>query len=434
MSIFMQFFCLQVKQSTSSEFDQIANRMNTSPKNTPQHQDPNTHSVTSLTSIDSGINSQSTHNESNDESLSDSLNVNLSNMNLDDSQQSMATSNNSSAMQSTPKKLDKSFLAELEKDLYKHQKPSVNEFQTYGQKEATVNQISMVLNNSATKIYESTKHMNFNNQSSPHKVPNATSINKNSNQLNYEAFINKSGSFKNYDSTVNFTKQPSSNDTTNTVNSIWMDRNVNQSNNVYGNSMVANNVSSNSMSQLAEHNFQALSNRPLPSYAYQYNSTANVYSSVAGDLYGSVAGDIYEQVAETPANLYSNYGAIPRPKGNSILTQTNSFSAIDLSNTSRELSTAVIYDEVANDTVDGLRPTRAAPLPPQNLGAGQQTLSHQQIQRRLEKMAFQQQQVDALMQILGEEASDVEARLALEAVNWDQNAAVRHFKIERLFR
>uniref|UniRef100_A0A336MGY0 non-specific protein-tyrosine kinase n=1 Tax=Culicoides sonorensis TaxID=179676 RepID=A0A336MGY0_CULSO len=413
---------IQMKQSTSAEFDQIAQRTSPSRPNYQITSDLTTQSITSLTSVDSGVVSQSTFN---DDSLSESLAVNFNNaVSLDESNTSTA------AQQGTPKKLDKTFLAELEKDIYKNQaSANVNDFQAYGQKETTVNQISAVLQ---TKNYESTKNMNLNNYS-PQKMQNNMSSDKNFMQTrnNYEAFVSKGNQGKSsYESTINFSKQSN-----NANNDVWSpiispnnSNNIN-SNNIYGNSSVM----TGSMSQLTEQNLQTISTISSHLTHYQYNTTGvggiggNLYSSVAGDLYGSVAGDIYEQVAETPVNIYSNYGAIPRPKGN--INQTNSFSAIDLSNTSRELSGA-LYDEVANDTVDGLRPIRAAPLPP----PGQATLSHQQIQRRLEKMTIQKQQVQALMQELGEEASNEEAKLALEAVNWDHTAAVRHFKVERLFR
>lgn len=389
-----------MKQSTSIEFDQIAHR--TSPSKSYQATNEfNTQSITSLTSTDSGIVSQGT---ANDESISESLAVNLSNINLDDS-------NSSTAVQrGTPKKLDKTFLAELEKNIYKNQAANVNEFQAYGQKETTVNQISAVLQ---SKQYESTRNMNLNNFS-PQKlqnVPNDKNLMQSRN--NYEAFVSKgttAAQGNSYERTINLSKQSSN------ANDWPVSPNNANMNNIYGNSNV---MTEESLSQLTEQNLQTISSISSSTH-YQYNTTGNMYSSVAGDLYG----DIYEQVADTPANIYSNYGAIPRPKSN--INQTNSCSAIDLSSTSRELSGA-LYDEVANDS---LIPHRTAPLPP----PAQQTLSHQQIQRRLEKMAMQKQQISALMKELGEEASDAEARLALEAVNWDHVAAVRHFKVERLFR
>lgn len=371
-----------MKQSTSIDFDQIAHRTSPS-KNYQTTNDFNTQSITSLTSTDSGVVSQGT---ANDESISESLTVNLSNMNLEDSNSSTA------GQHGTPKKLDKTFLAELEKDIYKNQATNVNDFQAYGHKQATVNQISAVLQ---SKQYELTSNMNLNNFSPQKNVPNDKNLMQSRN--NYEAFMSKGNISK------NLTQQNNSNI------------------NIYGNSVTG------SMSQLTEQNLHTISTISSTTTHYQYDTTGNMYSSVAGDLYGSVAGDIYEQVAETPANIYSNYGAIPRPKSN--INQTSSLSAIDLSNTSRELCGA-LYDEVAHDSVDSLVPHRVAPLPP----PGQQTLSHQQIQRRLEKMAMQKQQVAALMQELGEEASDAEARVALEAVNWDHVSAVRHFKVDRLFR
>lgn len=405
---------LTMKQSTSIEFDQIATRAS------PVHQPT---MAVSVNSLDSGINSQS-HNET--EPLSDSLSVNLSNMTLDDSQ----------VDGTLPKKIDRSFLAELEKEIYKNGSTNVNESQTYGSKETSVNQISQVL---GQKNYESTKSF------SPMKSNN---LNQNRSN-NYDAFGMPIGQLskpqqqlehKNYESTANLLTNKQFSDTSSTsatVNQMWLDRNATSPNqNIYGNSEMSNTLTVKPLSSEQLNSFAATTNRPIN---HHYNTTENIYSSVAGDLYGSIAGDIYSQPTYGPiptnnhgASIYSNYGAIPRPK--SQLNSNTSFSAVDLSNTSRELgnyaispSQVVHYDEVANDE---LRPTRQAPLPPPS----QSTLSHQQIQRRLEKMSLQHQQVEALMRELGEDASQEEAKLALESVNWDHHAAVKQFKIDRLFR
>lgn len=303
----------QLKASTSSEFDQIATRMtaSSSPKNSAEF--GNLTSMTSLTSTDSGIVSQSLIE---DETPNDSF----AGMTLMEEKST----------------LDKSFLADLEKNIYKHGGvTNINDNQMYSTKETT---------------------KNFNN------VQYSPGARKNLNTVNCLAKPQQQLGYKSYDSTATFTNKQ-----------------FVGGENVYGN----------------------------------YAAGGNFYSSVAGDLYGS--GNFYEAPSQ---GTYSNYGAIPRPKSN--LHAASSFSAIDLSNTSRELTPA-IYDEVADDA---FRPIRAAPLPP--------GLSHQQIQRRLEK---QQQQVVLLCNELGE-GSEVEAevRLALEASNWDNSSAIRHFKIERLFR
>lgn len=361
MSRSANYGLIQVKPSTSSEFDQIATRMTVS-SSSPDTVDFGTlTSMTSLTSTDSGIVSQSLLEDETDA---------LSNLTLDET------------------KLDKSFLAELEKNIYKQSSANVaaNDSQMYANKEAlTVNQISSILNHNQNN--QISKNLNNSLQFSPStKQKNINTLNKPQQQFGY----------KNYESTATFTNKQFSEHQGGAPSGP----------NIYGNYGTPTSTST--------------------------STVANVYSSVAGDLYGSIAGDTYDEIHQQ-SPIYSNYGAIPRPKSN-LNANVNSLSAIDLTNTSRELGISynqqqhnqgpVIYDEVANDE---MRPIRQAPRPPSMMG----TLSHQQIQRRMEK---QQAQVMALCQELGEDASEMEARLALEATNWDHIGAVRHFKVDRLFR
>ncbi|EDW79302.2 uncharacterized protein Dwil_GK13391 [Drosophila willistoni] len=153
------------------------------------------------------------------------------------------------------------------------------------------------------------------------------------------------------------------------------------------------------------HSFVAISNRvvaPKTNNTTQYASSASLYDAVAASTAGST---YYDQL----------------PSGH--------------------------YDEVTFD--DYLRPHRPAPLAPPPLSA-------QQIQRRLEKMRQQQQQqlegahqlyapvpsdygreeekLKQLMQELGASAVEQDVLNALRAASGDSNLAMRHYKIDQLTR
>lgn len=348
---------------------------------------------------------------SGEESLSDSMNVNLSQLTLEDS------FNN----KSTPKKLDKAFLAELEKDIYKNEASAVslnvnNSHSTYAMQ-------GQNKENSVSSIYDKTMPDKMFNTLSPQRPAKTSNcMQKSVNRPNYD-FNNlySNTSSKNYTSTSNIQQEKPNNlqtsnyaDTNTLVNQIWMETAVNSPSNIYGNIPKS-------------HNFVAVSNRPVSTVIP--DDIRNFYNSVPGDIYSSV---IYEPISQISLNNSSAsiYGTLPR-NDNGIYNNINQ---------------SAIYDEVAGEEL--LRPIRPAPALP-----GVQ-LSAQQIQRRIEKQQLygnvsvsslssavsgnmlnlsESQKITALMVEL-EDAVEDEARAALQAVNWDHNLAIRHFKVERLFR
>lgn len=341
---------------------------------------------------------------SGEESLSDSMNVNLSQLRLEDS----------FSNKSTPKKLDKAFLAELEKDIYKNEASAVSLNVNNSNSMQSLNK-----ENSVCSIYDKTMPDKMFNTLSPQRPAKTSNCQQKSvNRPNYD-FNNlySNTSTKNYTSTSNIQQEKPNNlqtsnyaDTNTLVNQIWMETAVNSPSNIYGNIPKS-------------HNFVAVSNRPVS------DESRNFYNSVPGDIYSSV---IYEPLSQISLNNSSAsiYGTLPRVD-NGIYNNINQ---------------SAIYDEVAGEEL--LRPIRPAPALP-----GVQ-LSAQQIQRRIEKQQLygnvsnsplssavsgnmlnlsESQKITALMVEL-EDAVEDEARAALQAVNWDHNLAIRHFKVERLFR
>lgn len=135
----------------------------------------------------------------------------------------------------------------------------------------------------------------------------------------------------------------------------------------------------------------------------------NIYNSVAGDsVYGE---NFYDAVqSQTPSVIYDSTTSV-------YSTQQQQ----------------AIYDEV--DAYDEMRwqpqtaALRQAPAPPMQ----SPQLSQQQINRRLEKINHQQSKIADLMNELSvDNISEEEAIEAMEASNWNQALAVRHFKVERL--
>ena len=148
----------------------------------------------------------------------------------------------------------------------------------------------------------------------------------------------------------------------------------------------------------------------------QQQTTAD--TRMYGNIYGNPSG-----VGLPNSDIYSSIYDTVAPTPNSVIYERVPIAnSIDL--VYNNINQSVIYDEVSNED-ESLRPSRPAPNVP---------LSAQQIQRRLDKIAQQNGQVYALMQDLGDDATDDEVRNALEAVNWDRDMAIRHFKIERLCR
>ncbi|XP_065082487.1 activated Cdc42 kinase Ack [Ochlerotatus camptorhynchus] len=375
--------------------------------------------------------------------LSDSLDVNLSSLTLD--------TTDPSVLQLTPKKLDKTFLAELEKDIYKNESNSLNHSQAYvaksNAKNGSVNHISSLMS-SLSKYESSSATAVYGNG---HEVTAGAS--KNLNASLQQIYANNSAeSFqrKNYESTQSMLSPKKQNnvqsvDTSSLVTQMWMERNGATS--LSSNELMYGNLPSQS-SQVT-HNYVAVSNRPLSRIQNDtrlYGSTPNVnsinlaaqqlqasavpqpsvpvqniYNSVynGNDGYSTIGTDIYDTVAVTPASYYERIPSNVAPQ-----QQQQIYNNVSQLQQHQQQQQPVIYDEVSNDEM--LRPIRAAPAAP---------LSAQQIQRRLGRLAQQQeQQVASLMAELGEEANEQEARDALAAVSWDHTLAVRHFKIERLCR
>lgn len=370
---------------------------------------------------------------SNDNSLSDSLKVNLSSNTGDDSFD----------IKNSPMKLDKSFLTELEKNLYKNERenknlnlPSekytncMNNTSIYQKSFSNLEKMSNI--NSMTNEPSSSNSTNLLQSPQSKKCTNTTkSINhelsnyvRNLNENTYTNVNNVNNvNYKNYFTLPSGGKQSNvSNygDTSSIINQIWMETALNPQN-------IQNNTQASSSNT---HNFVAISNRQLidsPKKESQtshsqlqsqnsnhLNDRSNIYSSVAGDMYSSV---IYDKIgASNYAGLYSN----------------------DMSMIQNTASSLPIYDEVAE-----LRPHRPAPIIPPN-----QILSAQQIQRRLEKQQQQQiygnmvlsdnldesQKISAFLREAGEDVREQEARQFLISSNWDQLTAVKNFKIEKLTR
>lgn len=155
-------------------------------------------------------------------------------------------------------------------------------------------------------------------------------------------------------------------------------------------------------------NYSATFNNQVASRFEHYDS--NIYNSVAGDsVYGE---NFYDAVqSQTPSVIYDSTASVY----------------------SVQQQQQAIYDEVSaydelrwQPQVAALRP---APAPPTQ----SPLLSQQQINRRLEKINQQKSCVAELMNKLNMDCmTEEEASEALEAANWNQDLATRHFKIERL--
>uniref|UniRef100_A0A182K9Z5 non-specific protein-tyrosine kinase n=1 Tax=Anopheles christyi TaxID=43041 RepID=A0A182K9Z5_9DIPT len=301
----------------------------------------------------------------------------------------------------TPKKLDKSFLAELEKDMYKQEPAAGNSMNS---------SVAYAARNSAKDISLSKYDTTANLAMSQIYANQANSIALAA-SLQQQLMLSPKKQ--------NIVQS----DTNSLVQQLWAERNnVTTAAPPLADSVLQLQPPTQSSPQKS-HNFVALSNGVAP---LQYGSTMslsgpNIYSSVyngsiASDVYQTVGGDLYDMVAPTPASMYER---VPTQQ---IYNNVGHQATPTTTNTT--INTAAIYDEVSNELSD-LRPIRPAPSAP---------LSAQQIQRRLDRLAQQDQQVANLMLELGDEANEEEARNSLEAVNWDHTLAVRHFKIERLCR
>lgn len=421
----------------------------------------------------------------NNESLSDSMKVNLSSLTINDVDEDYV-SKNSSNNSAVIKKFDKTFLAELEKEIYKNDASAssliVNTSKTYAnQSSGKENSVSAIPNDIYVRNTNSTittlnrlhndtlsASASASTSTTPTKYHNA---NKSTNQdfasmkLNYASSPTSSRHSASTQSLgasnpaqlskkLNFDSQNGGSistdpDTSTMLNQIWMDRQLqkNAPANESRETATASSIYSNNVSNVTpnaygnvglekNHSFVAVSNRPA-------SARVSAYNAVPSDIYGSVAGgNVYDIVANSAAG--STYYGMATGLG-----VTDYYEAI-LPNES------VIYDEVANDEI--LRPHRPAPLAPP-------VLSAQQIQRRMERAQKQlygnlgtggsamsiyssgsdssmggaesnQKKIYALIQEVGAdgEATESEATQALQAVNWDHSLAVRYFKVERLLK
>lgn len=136
---------------------------------------------------------------------------------------------------------------------------------------------------------------------------------------------------------------------------------------------------------------------------------SNIYNSVAGD---SVYGENFYDAVQTPSVIYESTASIYN----------------------NQQQQQALYDEVAAYEEIAWRPQsaalRPAPAPPTQVSP---MLSRQQINRRMEKMNQQYGRVAELMNTLSmDNMTEEEAKEALEASNWNQDLATRHFKIARL--
>ncbi|XP_053658392.1 activated Cdc42 kinase Ack [Anopheles marshallii] len=294
-----------------------------------------------------------------------------------------------------PKKLGKSFLAQLEKDIYKQEPTAGNSMNS---------SVAYAARNSA-------KDMSLSKYDTTANLAMSQIYANQANSIALAASLQQQLTLSPKKQNI-VHQQQSSSDTNTLVQQLWAERNNVATVPSVGTETVQQQPHS---SPQKTHNFVALSNGVTP---LQYGSTAslsgpNIYSpvyngSIASDVYQTVGGDLYDVVAPTPAALYER---VPTQQVyNNVANQVPLVPAI--------------YDEVSNELSD-LRPIRPAPSAP---------LSAQQIQRRLDRLAQQDQQVANLMQELGDEANEEEARNSLTAVHWDHTLAVRHFKIERLCR
>lgn len=420
---------LHVKTS-SEDLSDLTNRMLASMS--PKH--------TTLANIQSIEATNYSRHPNDNTHLSDSLAVNLSSITLDESN----TGSNEPTPSNNRISLNKSFLAELEKDMYKNERSSVNNSQNFNNlksnnKENTVNAInsnttSSICNNNNNTLtpYIQTQYMNQSQISSQStKMTNLTNFNQPSSlstaspttSSNYDLNVNYANNLilknKNYDMTSNIQQKPSNLDTTSVINQIWLNKNE----------IGAGSSTSLNSSPQKSHNFVAISNRQQQQVQSQqqqiYSQASQHYNSLYNSVPDNIYSDIYDAVASTPASiLYAPVDGIVGSGAGGGIGNSNSNSIYN-----NFTGQSVIYDEVTND--DFLRPHRPAPQAP----TGASVLSAQQIQRRLEKIAQHTELVTAVLAELGDDAAtDADARRALEAVNWDQKLAVRHYKIEQLFR
>lgn len=440
--------------------------------------------ASSNTSVDSNRSkSPAAQANSSSDALSDSMNVNLSSSTMPDTDTDLSMTDNdlmSSFGRSEPTKIDKTFLAELEKEMYKNEAAmsNLNVNMSVAQNNQYQNGKEYSVTAISSEVYANRLH---NETMSPSRLTHSQvkAINEEVAyaKSNYES---TSSIGRNYYSPTSTKKQYNTDmnsmdlaTTTGGSNQVWpsttttADRPMSmaeineavRTQAIYSNFAMTN-VYGNAASLAAEqkHNFVAVSNRPASATVPTNNSSRANYS-VTSDIYGSIAGgNVYDVVATPHSSNSSAYYGFVMPTTAEVHSKP-----IDYYETvPNNVSQSVIYDEVAGE--DLLRPHRPAPIAPP-------VLSAQQIQRRLERAQkeqqlygnvgghYQQQQqqpqtngfgmdgVDAIgsqhqkvMALIndvagdGGDANEQEARQALIAANWDHATAVRNLKIDRLSR
>lgn len=310
------------------------------------------------------------------------MQFNLSNLSLERQELSLSQPQSESVL------LDKSFIAELEKDMYSSREDyQRNSSQMYANKEIVYKQNLTPLKNA------SSGGLNLSNHSSPTSNPSEASTTPK--QHNVEAAATTS--------------------TQSLVNRIWYERVAATPSEYYAQppqeTAPQEQLYQNQQQAETHHSFVAISNRVVaPKNNTVYASSASLYAG--GERYDAVA-------ASTAGSTY--YGQVP----------TN----------------GAIYDEVTLD--DYLRPTRPAPLAPPPLSAQQiqrrLDKMRQQQQQQLEgahqlyapvpsEAQREQEKLQQLMQELGSSAVEQDVRNALRAASGDVQLALRHYKIDQLSR
>ncbi|XP_055314299.1 activated Cdc42 kinase Ack [Sitodiplosis mosellana] len=353
---------------------------------------------------------QSTHDSplkvSDNCTLNDSLQVNLSSLTLNDTDDFDPQTLPSTSTEQNPK-LDRAFLAELEKEIYKNDNATLNvnvnnaqanDFTSLNTKKNTVSAIShssnWLKNDVTTKIYQQ------NNATAAAQSPakyNNESIKMTNNE---SASTNLALSKKLYNSEINSAD----------LNAIYAST---------ANQMGTNNVTTVTMSSSNQFysNYAMTGNNSVPTHDQKYNfvTSANNYVgdsiySVASDIYGSAAGaNVYDVVASSNSDYYRTI-------------QPNDVQS-------------VIYDEVAADM--DIRPHRPAPGPP--------VLSAQQIQRRLERAHGHQLYGNLESNYVNNSFTNEEVNqktkttsscndLSKDTLNAANSGTIKNMKIEQLLR
>lgn len=380
----------RLSTNATAELDEIVqNKMaSLSPKRSQTPIAQSERHANSMASMMANDTKSSNLNHSNDElsfkmgansTLSDSLKVNLSSLTLNDTDEFESTRSSSMMMTTTTAerqnpKLDRAFLAELEKEMYKCDESNVNVNSANAitgaatvaatvttappnGKDATVNDISSSFNWLKNDFSHSS------NSGSGGSADNATNRIMPMTQSPAKIYNNEQTMIKltNYESTAaaNMTLSKKLYNT--------------DASNVEPNGYATTTATmQNDISTYSNYQTQQMTSK----YAKTLNNTANSTNTnntyaMAGDIYGSIAGgggggNVYDIVASSGNSEYYQ------------IIQPNE-------------SQNVIYDEVAADD-DLMRPHRPAPVPP----SGPSVLSAQQIQRRIERaqkgQSLQQQQ------------------------------------------